>query len=103
MICVIKISHGDQPQAIQELDHKIYARPLEAYPAKSQQTAAIMLMIQNNLDDAVAHAFGEHVIAKEVEQAIIQAVKLSRPMLLFGLLVLIKFKQNFDVNLVFFL
>ena len=35
-------------------DHKIYARPLEAYPAKSQQTAAIMLMIQNNLDDAVA-------------------------------------------------
>ena len=35
-------------------DHKIYARPLEAYPAKSQQAAAIMLMIQNNLDDAVA-------------------------------------------------
>ena len=35
-------------------DHKIYARPLEAYPANSQQAAAIMLMIQNNLDDAVA-------------------------------------------------
>jgi urocanate hydratase len=35
-------------------DHKIYARPLEVYPAKSQQAAAIMLMIQNNLDDAVA-------------------------------------------------
>ena len=35
-------------------DHKIYARPLESYPAKSQQAAAIMLMIQNNLDDAIA-------------------------------------------------
>ena len=35
-------------------EHKIYARPIEAYPAKSKQAAAIMLMIQNNLDDAVA-------------------------------------------------
>lgn len=34
--------------------HKIYARPIEEYPAKSKQAAAIMLMIQNNLDDAVA-------------------------------------------------
>jgi urocanate hydratase len=34
--------------------HKIYARALKAYPAKSKQAAAIMLMIQNNLDDAVA-------------------------------------------------
>jgi urocanate hydratase len=32
----------------------IYARPIEVYPAKSQQAAAIMLMIQNNLDEAVA-------------------------------------------------
>jgi len=30
------------------------AYPLEAYPAKSKQAAAIMLMIQNNLDPAVA-------------------------------------------------
>lgn len=35
-------------------DHKIYARPIDNYPAKSKQAAAIMLMIQNNLDDAVA-------------------------------------------------
>lgn len=35
-------------------DYKIYARSIEAYPSKSQQAAAIMLMIQNNLDPAVA-------------------------------------------------
>lgn len=35
-------------------DYKMYARPIEAYPAKSKQAAAIMLMIQNNLDHAVA-------------------------------------------------
>jgi urocanate hydratase len=35
-------------------DYKIYARPIEEYPAKSKQAAAIMLMIQNNLDYAVA-------------------------------------------------
>ena len=34
--------------------HKIVARPIDAYPAKSRQAAAIMLMIQNNLDDAIA-------------------------------------------------
>jgi len=34
--------------------YKMYARPIEAYPAKSKQAAAIMLMIQNNLDYAVA-------------------------------------------------
>ena len=34
--------------------YKIYARPIEEYPAKSLQAAAIMLMIQNNLDHAVA-------------------------------------------------
>jgi urocanate hydratase len=35
-------------------DYKIYARPIDEYPAKSKQAAAIMLMIQNNLDYAVA-------------------------------------------------
>jgi urocanate hydratase len=35
-------------------DYKIFARPIESYPAKSKQAAAIMLMLQNNLDDAVA-------------------------------------------------
>jgi len=35
-------------------DYKMYARPIEEYPAQSQQAAAIMLMIQNNLDYAVA-------------------------------------------------
>jgi len=35
-------------------DYKMYARSIDAYPAKSKQAAAIMLMIQNNLDYAVA-------------------------------------------------
>ena len=35
-------------------EYKMYARPIEEYPAKSKQAAAIMLMIQNNLDYAIA-------------------------------------------------
>ncbi len=35
-------------------NYRMYARPIEDYPAKSKQAAAIMLMIQNNLDHAVA-------------------------------------------------
>ncbi len=35
-------------------DYEMYARPIEQYPAKCRQAAAIMLMIQNNLDPAVA-------------------------------------------------
>ncbi len=35
-------------------NYSIYARPINEYPAKSQQAAGIMLMIQNNLDPAVA-------------------------------------------------
>lgn len=35
-------------------DYKMYARPIEEYPAKSPQAAAIMVMIQNNLNPAVA-------------------------------------------------
>ncbi len=35
-------------------EYEMYARPIEDYPAKSRQAAAIMLMIQNNLDPAVA-------------------------------------------------
>lgn len=35
-------------------NYTIYARPIDDYPAKSSQAAAIMLMIQNNLDPAVA-------------------------------------------------
>ena len=34
--------------------YEMYARPIDEYPAKSRQAAAIMLMIQNNLDKAVA-------------------------------------------------
>ncbi len=34
--------------------HAMYARPIEEYPAKCKQAAAIMLMIQNNLDPLVA-------------------------------------------------
>ena len=35
-------------------EYEMYARPIEHYPARSHQAAAIMLMIQNNLDKAVA-------------------------------------------------
>ena len=35
-------------------DYPMYARPIDVYPAKCRQAAAIMLMIQNNLDPAVA-------------------------------------------------
>jgi len=35
-------------------DYKMYARPIDEYPAQSKQAAAIMLMIQNNLDYEVA-------------------------------------------------
>jgi len=35
-------------------DYKMYARPISEYPGKSEQAKAIMLMIQNNLDYAVA-------------------------------------------------
>jgi urocanate hydratase len=34
--------------------YEMRARPIDAYPARSRQAAAIMLMIQNNLDPAVA-------------------------------------------------
>ena len=34
--------------------YEMYARPIDEYPAKSRQAAAIMLMIQNNLNPAVA-------------------------------------------------
>ena len=35
-------------------DYEMYAHPIGEYPAKSKQAASIMLMIQNNLDKAVA-------------------------------------------------
>ena len=35
-------------------DYKMYARPIDEYPGKSLKAKAIMLMIQNNLDYAVA-------------------------------------------------
>jgi urocanate hydratase len=35
-------------------DYKMHARPISDYPGKSEQAKAIMLMIQNNLDYAVA-------------------------------------------------
>lgn len=35
-------------------EYAMYARPIDEYPAQSTQAAAIMLMIQNNLDPAVA-------------------------------------------------
>jgi len=35
-------------------DYEMYARPLEEYPFKSKHAGAIMLMIQNNLNPALA-------------------------------------------------
>ncbi len=35
-------------------DYEMFARPLSEYPCRSQQAGAVMLMIQNNLDPAVA-------------------------------------------------
>ncbi len=35
-------------------EYEMYARPISEYPGKSEQARAIMLMIQNNLDYAVA-------------------------------------------------
>lgn len=35
-------------------DYEMFARPIQEYPAKSHQAAAIMAMIQNNLDPRVA-------------------------------------------------
>lgn len=35
-------------------DYKIYARPIDDYPHRCRQAAAIMVMLSNNLDNAVA-------------------------------------------------
>ncbi len=42
--------------------YKIYARPIDEYPARSRQAAAIMAMIQNNLDPRVAQHPHELII-----------------------------------------
>ena len=42
--------------------YKIYARPIDEYPAQSRQAAAIMAMIQNNLDERVAQHPHELII-----------------------------------------
>ena len=42
--------------------YKMYARPIGEYPAKSRQAAAIMAMIQNNLDPRVAQHPHELII-----------------------------------------
>lgn len=42
--------------------YEMYARPIDEYPARSRQAAAIMLMIQNNLDPAVAQHPHELII-----------------------------------------
>jgi urocanate hydratase len=43
-------------------DYKIYARSIEDFPHKSRQAAAIMLMLSNNLDTAVAQHPHELII-----------------------------------------
>ena len=43
-------------------DYEMYARPIDEYPARSRQAAAIMLMISNNLDKAVAQHPHELII-----------------------------------------
>ena len=42
--------------------YEMYARPVDEYPAKSRQAAAIMAMIQNNLDPRVAQHPHELII-----------------------------------------
>ena len=42
--------------------YKIYARAIEEYPARTPQAAAIMAMIQNNLDERVAQHPHELII-----------------------------------------
>ena len=42
--------------------YEMYARPIDEYPARSRQVAAIMLMIQNNLDPRVAQHPHELII-----------------------------------------
>ena len=42
--------------------YAMYARPIDEYPAKSRQAAAIMAMIQNNLDPRVAQHPHELII-----------------------------------------
>lgn len=39
---------------LRPVNYEMYARPVSEYPARSQQAAAIMMMIQNNLDPRVA-------------------------------------------------
>ena len=43
-------------------DYEMYARPIGEYPARSKQAAAIMAMIQNNLDPRVAQHPHELII-----------------------------------------
>ncbi len=43
-------------------DYEMYARPIDEYPYRSRQAAAIMLMIQNNLDPRVAQHPHELII-----------------------------------------
>jgi urocanate hydratase len=43
-------------------DYEIYARPIDEYPRKTQKAAAMMLMIQNNLDPKVAQFPDELVV-----------------------------------------
>ena len=43
-------------------DYKMYARPVDEYPARSKQAAGIMAMIQNNLDPRVAQHPHELII-----------------------------------------
>ena len=42
--------------------YEMYARPIDEYPAKSKQAAAVMAMIQNNLDPRVAQHPHELII-----------------------------------------
>ncbi|MCR5519153.1 MAG: urocanate hydratase, partial [Bacteroidales bacterium] len=43
-------------------EYEMYARPIDEYPAKCRQAAAIMAMIQNNLDPRVAQHPHELII-----------------------------------------
>ena len=49
-------------------DYKIHARDIDAYPFRSRHAAAIMMMLSNNLDDAVAQHPHELILGKQLLQ-----------------------------------
>ena len=56
-------------------DYPMFARGIDEYPAKCKQAAAIMLMIQNNLDPAVAQHPHEFLYFLQSLPIVLQMIK----------------------------